>query len=266
MQSMEIGSIVIYYQEIDRQSAELVGQACEKTTNLLRDAWHLATPPDCRVYLMTSWLDFSFRAPPWPWKIYSALTLPLWAGRVRQTWQLAGGWAQAYGLRRAIGVKPPRLISQTGGGLLGRIFVEETPEEMIQRITCHELTHAFSETLRLPSWLHEGLAMLAQDRYFGRQTVRQESLKALEQAPKKERPPVALPADDPDDIVYIYTRSYWLTRYLAEKLPDTLLALLETPLESSELETRIAQALGQPTETFWQEIDALLVKTMENPG
>ena len=45
----------------------------------------------------------------------------------------------------------------------------------VQRIACHELVHAYTAHLKLPAWLHEGLAMLTVDRFFERPTVKRES-------------------------------------------------------------------------------------------
>jgi hypothetical protein len=253
-----ISGISMHYQHDNHEAAELIGHAIEKTVELNKQEWDLPTPSDCHIFLMTSWLSFSFQAPPWPWKIYAALTLPLWAGRARRTWQLAGGWAQAYGMRHAIGIKPPRLLSEVESDLQERIFIKETPEEMLQRITCHELTHAFSQHLRLPAWLNEGLAMLAQDRYFGRQTVCQETQQILRGVAGSAPPPEQIPYTDPDEILNLYALGYWLTRYLAENKPALLQDLLSRPRQRDSFEILLAGHFGFSPDEFWRHIDELL--------
>ncbi|MDY0020657.1 MAG: hypothetical protein RBT47_11725, partial [Anaerolineae bacterium] len=142
MQKIAVESLTLYFDAEEREAAGWVRQACERSARLLREQWGLAAPKDCRVYIMTSWLDFAFRSAPWLWKMLLALTLPLWAFRIRKLWPLAGGWAQSYGRRRTVGVKPPRLLQLADRRMGERIFIEEgTLDEKVQRITCHELTH-----------------------------------------------------------------------------------------------------------------------------
>jgi len=258
MPKLTIENIQIFFEEQDQQAADLVRNAVQKTIPILVDEWGLETPSECRVYLMTSWRQFTFQAPPLKWKVYSALTLPLWASRAKVTWRHAGGWTQTYGKRRAIGVKPPRLIKKVKTSLLGHIFINESPEEMVQRIVCHELTHAFSEGLRLPGWLNEGLAMLSQDRYFGHQTVRQDSLNALTKFSQGIRLPERLPINEPDQVVYHYALGYWLARYLDEEHPEELKDMLSEPRFHEVLEDQAAELCGIPPEDFWKRIDEFL--------
>jgi len=44
----------------------------------------------------------------------------------------------------------------------------------VQQIACHELVHAFTSHLRLPVWLHEGLAMVTVDRLLQNQSIQGE--------------------------------------------------------------------------------------------
>jgi hypothetical protein len=222
----------------------------------------LDTPEDCRVYIMTSWLDFMFRAATWPWKIYLALSLPLWTTRVRKTWPLAGGWAQKFGKRQVIGVKPPRLLKSANREMGDQIFVRwDDLEKEVQSITCHELTHAFTAHLKLPSWLNEGLAMNLVDRYFQEPTVRPETLELLatnsEGGAFKGRKMPGV--DDRDSLLYLYARGYWITRYIEETDPGLLKTLLGQPLRKGELVQKLANAYGMGVDEFWGEIDRRLV-------
>jgi len=110
MQKISINGLTQFFGAEDHDAAELISQACEKTMRLLHGRLGLDTPKGCQVYVMTSWLGFMFRSAPGPWKALLAVTLPLWAFRARKIWPLAGGWEQRYGKRRAVGVKPPRLL------------------------------------------------------------------------------------------------------------------------------------------------------------
>ena len=110
METKSIDNIALFFDRDERDSAELIGQACERSLRLIHACWGLETPEDCRVYVMTSWPRFVFHSAPWPWRILLAASMPLWYFRVKGIWKYAGGWAQQYGKRKAIGVKPPRLM------------------------------------------------------------------------------------------------------------------------------------------------------------
>ena len=105
---METRSILpgmtLFYDQEEGEAAELIRSACEKSARIIQECWGLETPKDCRVYVMTSWLHFVFHSPPWLWRILVALSMPLLYFRASRLWRYAGGWAQGYGKRRAIGI------------------------------------------------------------------------------------------------------------------------------------------------------------------
>jgi len=61
------------------------------------------------------------------------------------------------------------------------------------------------------------------------------------------------------EIILLYVRGYWLTRYLVETQPELVRKLLSQRFSHQELEGLIASALDVPQKTFWQEIDQLVV-------
>ena len=139
MEKTLIGDLTLYFDADERGAAELVRRACEKSVRLIRECWNLDTPKDLRVYVLASaWLRSTFHSAPWGWRILMGLTLPLWYLRARRLWQVAGGWQQQYGRRRAVGIKTPRLLSPGDSGLGERIFIREGDRaSQVQRITCH---------------------------------------------------------------------------------------------------------------------------------
>jgi hypothetical protein len=143
-----------------------------------------------------------------------------------------------------------------------RIYIrEDTLEDKVRHVTCHELTHAMSTHLGLPAWLKEGLAMVAVDRYFGRPTVQPGTLEMLAEPPhpkgqgEQQRPDPR----DPEAMLAIYARGYWLTRYLDERKPELLKDLLRQRMAKGALEARIAAAWEAPPEVFWSGIDDRVV-------
>jgi hypothetical protein len=262
MESMAVDGLAVYFESGERRAADLIGDASARSARLIHRSWGLDTPKDCRVYVMTSWQGFIVHSAPWYlWPAF-VLLMPFWLGRIRQLWRVAGGWAQNYPGRRAVGVKPPRLMATADTSIGIRIFVEGADiEEKVENVACHELTHAFSAHLRLPMWLNEGLAMLTVDRYFDKQTIRSDTLDVIGRwkagnGPARYR---RLRVTSPDAIVYHYARGYWLTRYLAESHPELLTDLLARRLPQRKLERRVATAFGKTPAAFWATIDGVLV-------
>jgi hypothetical protein len=261
METKLVSGLTLFFDAEDLATAEIVGEACERSVQLMRELWGLDVPRDCRVYVMTSWMRFVFHSAPWHWRILLGATLPLWSFRAQRMWQYAGGWAQRYGERRAIGVKPPRLIQAADRSMGEQIFVpEKDMNEKVQHITCHELVHAFTAHLRLPAWLNEGLAMVTVDRLLGKPTVRSQTIEALGQRSQGTRPKEyrSLGARDKESLVYHCVRGYWITRYLADTRPELLRDLLQQRQGRKALENKVAAGLGMSREEFWKEIDGIV--------
>jgi hypothetical protein len=263
MQTKTISGLTLFFDQNEQETAELIGQACEKSVQMIQGCWGIDTPEDCRVYVMTSWLRFLFHAPSWPYRILVATTLPLWYFRARKLWALAGGWHQQFGQRRAVGVKPPRLLKTADTSIGERIFVKEDDlDKRVRRNTCHELTHAFTSHLGLPMWLNEGLAMVTVDRFAGKSTVQPETIEALAQSPQDTSPGRyrQLRGAEMDDLMlYHCVRGYWLTRYLEETRPDLLKSLLQQKNSRGVLESKVAAIYGMEPAEFWKTIDGILV-------
>jgi hypothetical protein len=154
----------------------------------------------------------------------------------------------------AVGVKPARLIEHTQRSLGWQIFVPAaSPAEAVQRVACHELTHAFSAHLRLPAWLHEGLAMVAVDRALGRPHIQAETLRRLDGGqPPGER----FNLREPGTVLDLYARGYWLTRYLAEAHAALLRRLLAEPRPRAQVEAAVARELGTTDAGLWAAASA----------
>jgi len=259
MKTRSIRGLTLYFDAQEEEAAELIGDACERSLDLLRELWELELPGECRVYVMTSWLRFLFHSAPWPWRIYLAATLPLRYGRIQRLWNVAGGWAQRYGKRQTIGLKPPRLLHGIDVGLRERLFVHREVDEWVQHNACHELVHACTDHLRLPTWLHEGLAMVTVDRFAGKPTVKEDTLEALTRQPPGARPQEGYGgmAVDPDRLLYLAARGYWITRYLHETRPALLRGLLGQPQPREALESTLAAELGMGREEFGRQIDGI---------
>jgi hypothetical protein len=259
LETRSIRDLTLYFDAKEEPAAELIGAACERGLDLIRDLWGLEPPAKCRVYVMTSWQRFLFHSAPWPWRIYLAVTLPLRSAHIQKVWNIAGGWALRYGGRHAIGIKPPRLLLQADANLHERVFLRREPEEAVQHNTCHELVHACSDHLKLPTWLHEGLAMVSVDRFAGRPTVKAETLATLTGLSRGTRPQEGYGAlsPEPDSLVYLAVRGYWITRYLAEARPGLLRGLLTRQQPHDALEGALAAELGMSVEEFWRQIDAI---------
>jgi hypothetical protein len=259
---MTVQGLRLFYDAEEREAAELIGRACARSVPIIHDLWGLETPEDCRVYVLTTFPRSVFVSAPWSWRVLLGITLPLWYPRQRKMWPYAGGWEQRFGRRQTVGIKPPRLLEQAEGSIGARIFYPEADvEEKVGLTTCHELSHAFVAHLKLPAWLKEGHAMVTVDAYAGKPTVRAETLEALEGSPAQPsaRSHRQTSVTDPDGAVYLYTRGYWITRYLNDTQPALLRGLLVSRMPHDTLEEQIAAALDMDRGEFWQRIDPIVV-------
>jgi DNA-binding phage protein len=261
MKNETVAGLRLFYDVKQQEAAQIIGMACERSVELLHQQWGLATPEDCRVYVMTSWLRFLFHSAPWPWKAYLALTLPLVARRASRIWPYAGGWSLQFGRRRVVGVKPLRLIQIANRRLGEQIFTQDRDlSETVQTVTCHELVHAFTFHLKLPTWLSEGLATLAMEHYLDRRIVRKDTLEKLSSPSPADNGgrTKKLRVGDPQALISQYVRGYWLTRYIEETRPELLRDLLSKPHRQKDLAEKVASTIGIDREDFWKSIDEKL--------
>jgi hypothetical protein len=269
METKWLQGLTLYYDAEEQEAADLIGRACTKSVPLIEAHWGLERPDDLRVYVMTSWLRPILHSAPWPWRILLAITLPLWGLRARGLWRIAGGWEQAFGQRRTVGVKPAWLLQEADGSLGGRIFVPGRDlDQRVEHNTCHELAHAFVSHLKLPAWLKEGHAMVTVDRYAGEPTVQGGTLETL--SCSSAQPGAGrtrrLEARDPATLVYQCVRGYWITRMLDETQPDLLRSLLVERTTAQALESQLAAGLGLGQGAFWDRIDPVVVAYFQQRG
>ena len=258
METRSIGKTVLYYNPGDEAAADLVERACACSLDLIRELWRLEPPDECQVHVMTSWRQFLFGSAPAAWRIYLALTLPLRRARIQQVWDLAGGWALRYGERHVVGIKPPRLLEQMDEDVRTRVFVPREADEAVQHNVCHELVHACSEHLHLPTWLHEGLAMVTVDRFAQRPTVKAETLDALLTGSKENA--LRRGGDGQaglEGLLHRAVRGYWIVRLLEEAHPGFVRSLLDSRHPAPWIEKRLAARLGLDPERLDERLTAM---------
>ncbi len=66
MRSVIASNIKILFNTKGKSSVDLFADACAKAAPLIYETWGLKTPAKCKIYIMTSWQGFLFRALPWP--------------------------------------------------------------------------------------------------------------------------------------------------------------------------------------------------------
>ena len=62
-----------------------------------------------------------------------------------------------------------------------------------------------------------------------------------------------------EQIILLYVRGYWLTRYLVENHSELIQELLSGGSAADDFEAAIGAALEIPVDGFWQQVDPLLV-------
>jgi hypothetical protein len=261
MQSSMIGDLAVFFDGQEKASADQLITACEQSVETIAKAWQLSVPEDCRVYLMTSFPSCVFLGAPLGSQILLGLTLPFWYREFKMRWLYAGGWSQRYGKRQVVGIKVPRLIVETPLSMGDSLFVkQENLDQKFLSIVCHELTHACSAHLDLPGWCNEGLAMVSVDRCLGTPSVLPSTLELLKSEEHLGEPGdrINLENQSREQIILLYVRGYWLTRYLVEEQPDLLQEMLAGQIKPADFETRVGDILKLPLGPFWQRIDPFL--------
>ena len=268
MKSRAIGGILLVYAPEEQETADLIEGVCERAIQLARENWELDPSEDCRIYVMTSWSGFVFQSAPWSWRVLLGATLPFWCFRARRTWPYSAAWTQRYGRRVAIGVKSPRLLAQSDRSIGVRMFVEEKDVKVnVQHVTCHELVHACSAHLKLPTWLNEGIAIVTVDRFLGKPTIRRETLAFVRDFQPKGAPPTyrELSRMDGEAIAYHGVRGYWLVRHLEENRPGFLRRMFSLGQDGRVIEQEMIAELGMEPESFWSEIDGVIAGGLNVP-
>jgi hypothetical protein len=255
----KINQITFYYSAEEQHDAEIIRKAISKITDVLSNQYNLHPPADCRVILMTDWHMFLEEGAPPLMKIFLPLIESLQGKRFEATWKVAGGWNQRMGSRQVTGIKPGRLIESADRRLGEEIFNPyDSIEEKVFSVTCHELTHAFTDALRLPSWLHEGLAMVFTDHAMNKETVNRETLTILKDSDTGRITRFSL--NEEKILGLLYVRGYWLTRWLELENPDLLNSWLRKKLRPSEIDQQLAKKLNLQITNLWSMMDHFLAE------
>lgn len=242
----------------------LISSACGGSLEAARDLWGLPPPRDCHIFVVTSWLDISFRSAPWYQRPFLVSGMPFWAPALRRIWPRTGAITLRMRFRRrvTIGVKPPRLLQASDTSVGKLLYVPEKDMQVkLRHLVCHELTHACASHLWLPMWLNEGIAMVSVDRYLGRRTISEGTLALLRADPPRCAPPGyrQMTRMDARTITLHTARGYWLVDLLETTRPGFLKDILSDPEKLHFVGLRMAELLGLNRERFWQEVDELLV-------
>ena len=257
MLNEKIDQISFYYPVDEQHDAEILRTAITRITETLSSRYNLKTPADCRVILMTDWHMFLAEGAPPLMKIFLPVIEALQGKRFEATWKVAGGWNQRMGNRVVAGIKPGRLI-ESSDKRLGKVIFKpyESIDEKVYSITCHELTHAFTDHLRLPSWLHEGLAMVSTDHALGKETIQRETLELLKDSDIGRITRYSL--NDEKALILLYVRAYWLTLWLEKEEPELLQSWLKKKLRPSLIDQQLAKKLNVYLTNLWSMMDRFL--------
>ena len=196
-------------------------------------------------------------------RIPAAISFPVWHMQTNRVRRLCGGLTQPRKGHPSIGIKSIQTIARTDTSVGNLIYIKApATKDKLEHILCHEMTHAFSAHLDLPLWLNEGIAMVSVDKYFGKQTVREDTLNYLQNSRLRlyNAGYDDLPQMKKQSMAYYYTRGYWITRFLMEQHPQVLKKALSKKQSHRSLEHQIASALGISRHAFLANIDDLVLE------
>lgn len=238
--------------------ADVIAGAVQDSVSVIEDMWAWRRPRRAKVVVWTDWMDgYRKGMPAWQRPLLRLMRKRI-ARYGERLWKIVGGIT----LRSqppAVLIKPPHLLAEADIRLGERIFVRlDDITDRVRAVSCHELVHAYANSRGLPPWLNEGIAMLTVDRFFGFDTVKPQTLELLGTVEPPLRSYLWLSRLTDTELVKLYARGYWITRFLHEEHPDTLRRLLGRRLGIGVNERRLARAVGLPRRRLWGEIDGIV--------
>ena len=214
-----VQGIQVYYEESQEETLKIISANIESVLKMLSDSWGIKPISDCRIYVMDDLDKFLLKSSPLYLKPLVLLNLLLAKKRLNYLWQQAGGWGKRYGDRYVIGIKDKRLLEASKSDIGDKIFIKEANiNEKLIHILCHEMAHACTSSYQMPSWLHEGLAMVAVDKLLSKQTVKPETVERLK---------LIESFDKPKSMEDIYISGYWIAKHLDDHKPEILQRILK---------------------------------------
>ena len=262
VQTRAIRGLTLYFNAEDQTAANLIGEACDTSVDLIHTTWNLETPANVCVYVMTSWLHFVFHSAPWTWRVLLAITLPLWVLRMRRMWQIAGRWRNV-----TANAAPSASSHHVFYKLQTRALANASSSRVSTSTKKSAATPAtnsstpFRPISSCPSGSTRDWQWSRSTSSQAQPTVQPTSLETLALTTDKINPRSyrGVHPTDPDGLVYLTTRGYWITRYLEATNPGLLQELLSEKMTHAALEDRVAAACGIDRETFWRNIDQMVV-------
>ena len=107
--------------------------------------------------------------------------------------------------------------------------------------------------------------MVTVDQCLKKTTVKRETLEILKDTLDEAKPSekIDLRSQNKEDIIKLYVRGYWLTRFLLESQPKLLKNFLGKRYSDQELESKISAVYGIDPEMFWKEIEGRVLEHFE---
>ena len=248
------------FELIDETTADagVIRHAIEDSVPVIEDLWGWRRPRRAKVVVWTDWMEGYRLGLPW----YQRLLLPLLRKRIAaygtRLWKVVGGITLRTRPPAAV-VKPPRLLNEADVRLGEKLFVRLGEiTERVRAVTCHELVHAYANSQGLEPWINEGVAMLTVDRFFGFDTVKPQTIELLGAVDRPVRSYLAMHKLTDSELVKLYARGYWITRYLHETRPATLHALLHRGYGGRGRDRKLAKDLGIDRHLLWEQIDGVV--------
>lgn len=201
-----IANVEVSYQTHHQDEINIITESLPRIMRYLDNNWKLTLTRKIKVHIMDSWQESIMKSAPYYFKPLVFIQLILSYRKLQKLWCSIGGWGKAYGSNYYVGVKPIDVLTQSLSEKESSIFLEVmNPSEKLSHILCHELTHAYCEIGKLPTWLYEGIAMVSVDNIFSINTVRPESIRLIQDITLVEQINSSLK---------VYVFGYWMTKYL----------------------------------------------------
>jgi hypothetical protein len=259
MQKENMNGVELIYNKKYTKEASIVKNIHKNISDLIISCWGINKPSYYKIYILRSNLKYFFYVFPWYYKIILGITLPFWYFNINKLFKSWGSFTISSKNFLSILLKPIKVYSSLHNNIGTLILHKEVDEiKLFKSVVCQEIFYVHLSSIQLPKWLTKGLAIFTVNKYFNRETVKENTLEMLNENNYKKIDNKNLNYEQKETIAYNYVKGYWTVRYLEENYPGFLKESFKK--KDLDIEKEIAKKIGISTdkESFWSELDEFL--------
>lgn len=259
-------NLELYYSKNHLAEVNLIKKYHDEVEEKISSLWKLEKPKNVKIYFINSsieYIRYSFGYYSFLGKLFLIILPCIFLNFIR-IWKEAAGVFVNINSNYFIFLKKydENRSSNIGKYIFHRKYINI--EEYLKSIYSHELTHVFSEKLKLPQWLNEGLALYSSEIVLDNKIINGKSLELMDE--EKTKVNISnLNLKSEITRAYKYIKGYWTIKYLNEIYPGFLEKTFKE-YKGKEVVNQIAKKLGidRKRKKFNKELDGKVYEYFRN--